>query len=127
MSDHSFIISMDDENLKNLFTKEELSEMTAASRKHVLEAALPAHLEELLKNLSRKSTFAEIENCFNTFSYSRISHPEEQWIVRSVLDYIDLFFDADTARKFNSEASLFQEMYAMIVNMKKISRTVGEL
>ncbi|RCH85923.1 hypothetical protein CU098_003701, partial [Rhizopus stolonifer] len=133
---HSFIISMDDESLKNLFTEEEIEEMIAASGKNDLEAALPAHLEDLLKNLARKSTFVGIENCFNSYRHSRITHPEEQWIVQRILDYIDLFFDGDSARKFNISRTINEfaagsaasnesnDINRDISSLKKVSRQI---
>lgn len=60
---------MDDESLKNLFTEEEIEEMIAASGKNDLEAALPAHLEDLLKNLARK-VYIILFHIYNTTAKS---------------------------------------------------------
>lgn len=59
--------------------------------------------------------------------FSRRTHPEENWLVESVLHYIDLFFDSASVRTFPSESTLFDEMYSFVKTSKKINNTITEL
>ncbi|KAG1048437.1 hypothetical protein G6F43_009171 [Rhizopus delemar] len=112
---HSYIISLDDENVQKIITTDELEEMTAASGKSDLEAALPSH-----------STYEEIESCYNNMCFSRRTYPEENWLVESILHYIELFYDSTSARTFASESTLFDEMYSFVKTSKKINNTITE-
>ncbi|KAI9256052.1 hypothetical protein EDC94DRAFT_616499 [Helicostylum pulchrum] len=60
---------------------------------------------------------------FLPLRYSRIDHPVECWIVKSILDYIEMFFETSSVRSFGSESTLFYEMWflkIMIINGRNI-------
>ncbi len=59
--------------------------------------------------------------------FSRRTHPEENWLVESILHYIELFYDSTSARTFASESTLFDEMYSFVKTSKKINNTITEL
>ncbi|KAG1143758.1 hypothetical protein G6F37_010662 [Rhizopus arrhizus] len=117
---------LDDENVQKIITADELEEMTAASGKSDLEAALPSHIKDLLQKLNMKSTYEEIESSYNNMCFSRSTHPEENWLVESILHYIELFYDSTSARTFASESTLFDEMYSFVKTSKKINNTITE-
>ncbi|EIE78817.1 hypothetical protein RO3G_03522 [Rhizopus delemar RA 99-880] len=72
------------------------------------------------------STYEEIESCYNNMCFSRRTHPEENWLVESILHYIELFYDSTSARTFASESTLFDEMYSFVKTSKKINNTITE-
>ncbi|CAO3639927.1 unnamed protein product [Mucor hiemalis] len=74
---HSYIISLDDENVQKIITADEIEEVTVASGKSDLEAALPSYTKDLLQKLNTKSTYEEIESSYNNMCFSRRTHPEE--------------------------------------------------
>lgn len=48
-------------------------------------------------------------------------------LIKSILDYSELFYGASTARSFSSESTLFDEMYNFIKYSRVLSGTLTDL
>lgn len=110
---HSYVLDINDDIWSGFFTEEEMKEIKEKAETDQFDEPLPKHIYDCLSALDKKTSFAEIYSKFKDMKADRYDEPELYWCIQSILDYVDLFNNADTIN-IMTEQDLLDDVYGFI-------------
>ncbi|GAA5816521.1 hypothetical protein MFLAVUS_010050 [Mucor flavus] len=110
---HGFVLDTTDDMGNDVSTEEEIKEVEEKAEAEEFEEEQPKDIINCLSGLDEKKTFHDIYSAFKDVKVDRYEKPEVHWCLQSVLDFIDLFYNASTIN-VTTEQDLLDEVYGFI-------------
>ncbi|KAL0139745.1 hypothetical protein V8B55DRAFT_1435483 [Mucor lusitanicus] len=108
------------ENWQNSFHHAaELAEIATSAEEKVLTVALPERLISALRRLNKNEIYDEHKGFHIE---KRYEDPELDWIIKGILQYLDLLHDEKTTVHVSTKQDLLDEVYGFVkrsLNIKK--------